>query len=132
MTDWDYGTIPSAMDHFFRHPARTRGSSLCRTTALQGATSLLLLKGKRELGIKSLQRLRQLPVDDIYILKEATACDAAIEHQRSTVGLGFLQPFQTVASDRKVMYRFFLGGGLFFWQNASGINAINYYSPTIF
>lgn len=30
------------------------------------------------------------------------------------------------------MYHFFLGGALFFWQNSSGINAINYYSPTVF
>jgi len=30
------------------------------------------------------------------------------------------------------LYRFFLGGSLFFWQNGSGINAINYYSPTVF
>lgn len=30
------------------------------------------------------------------------------------------------------MYKFFLGGSLFFWQNTSGINAINYYSPTVF
>ena len=28
--------------------------------------------------------------------------------------------------------RFFLGGMLFLWQNGSGINAINYYSPTVF
>jgi MFS family permease len=30
------------------------------------------------------------------------------------------------------MWRLFLGGALFFWQNGSGINAINYYSPTVF
>lgn len=64
--------------------------------------------------------------------EEISAIDNAIEHQRSSVGLGFWQPFKTVARDKKVMYRFFLGGALFFWQNTSGINAINYYSPTIF
>lgn len=31
-----------------------------------------------------------------------------------------------------MQYRFFLGCSLFFWQNGSGINAINYYSPTVF
>lgn len=31
-----------------------------------------------------------------------------------------------------VSRRFFLGGMLFLWQNGSGINAINYYSPTVF
>jgi len=92
----------------------------------------LLSKGKRQLALKNLSWLRQLPTEDMYMLEEITACDAAIEQQRSTVGLGFLQPFKTLARDRKVMYRFFLGGALFFWQNASGINAINYYSPTVF
>lgn len=66
------------------------------------------------------------------MLEEISAIDNAIEYQRSSVGLGFWQPFKTVARDKKVMYRFFLGGALFFWQNTSGINAINYYSPTVF
>jgi len=92
----------------------------------------LLSKGKRDLALKNLSWIRNLPIDDIYILEEVTACDAAIEGQRSTVGMGFWQPFKTVANNRKIMYRFFLGGALFFWQNTSGINAINYYSPTIF
>ena len=46
--------------------------------------------------------------------------------------MGFWQPFKLLAGDRKIQWRFFLGGSLFFWQNASGINAINYYSPTVF
>ncbi len=66
------------------------------------------------------------------MLEEISAIDMGIEHQKATVGLGFWQPFRTLAKDKKVMCRFFLGGALFFWQNTSGINAINYYSPTIF
>ncbi|RDW92505.1 MFS general substrate transporter-47 [Coleophoma crateriformis] len=92
----------------------------------------LLSKGRREAALKNLSWLRQLPTDDMYMLEEISACDMAIESQRSSVGLGFWQPFKTVINSKKVMYRFFLGGALFFWQNASGINAINYYSPTIF
>lgn len=76
--------------------------------------------------------MRNLPLDHIYMQEEISAIDNAIEHQQSTVGLGFWQPFKTVANDKKVMWRFFLGGALFFWQNGSGINAINYYSPTVF
>lgn len=53
------------------------------------------------------------------MLEEISAIDNAIEYQRSTVGLGFWQPFKTVAKDKKVMWRFFLGGALFFWQNVS-------------
>ena len=60
------------------------------------------------------------------------AIETAIEYQRATVGLGFLQPFKSAAQDRKVLWRLFLGSMLFLWQNGSGINAINYYSPTVF
>ena len=64
--------------------------------------------------------------------EEILAIDAAIEEQRVTVGLGFWQPFKAVIRNKKILWRFFLGGMLFLWQNASGINAVNYYSPTIF
>jgi Sugar (and other) transporter len=60
--------------------------------------------------------------------EEILAIDNAIEEQRLEVGLGFWQPFKSVFSNKKILWRFFLGGMLFFWQNGSGINAINYYS----
>ena len=88
--------------------------------------------GKREAALKNLCWLRKLPTSDIYMLEEVGAIETALEHQRSTVGLGFWQPFKAVFTNKKVLYRFFLGGSLFFWQNTSGINAINYYSPTVF
>lgn len=59
------------------------------------------------------------------MLEEVSAIDAALENQHATVGFGFWQPFQALGKDPKVMYRFFLGCSLFFWQNTSGINAIN-------
>ncbi|RDW82776.1 putative plastidic glucose transporter 4 [Coleophoma cylindrospora] len=92
----------------------------------------LLSKNKREQALRNLSWIRHLPLDDVYIKEEVYAIDTALEEQRSTVGLGFWQPFKKVANDRKTLYRFFLGASLFFWQNGSGINAINYYSPTIF
>lgn len=92
----------------------------------------LMSKGRRELALKNLCWIRTLPADDIYMLEEVSAIDAAIEYQRTTVGLGFWQPFQALSKSKKVMYRFFLGSSLFLWQNTSGINAINYYSPTVF
>lgn len=60
------------------------------------------------------------------------AIDQNIERQMAAGGQGFWQPFKLLASSRAIQWRFFLGGSLFFWQNASGINAINYYSPTVF
>ncbi|KAF4635975.1 hypothetical protein G7Y89_g2105 [Cudoniella acicularis] len=92
----------------------------------------LMTRGQRPKALKNLCWIRKLSQDEIYMLEEVAAIDAALEHQHSTVGLGFWQPFQALWSDRKVTYRFFLGCALFFWQNTSGINAINYYSPTVF
>ena len=92
----------------------------------------LYLKGRREIALRNLCWIRQLTPSDLYIVEEVMAIDGAIEHQRSHVGLGFWQPFRAVARDRKVLWRFFIGGMLFLWQNGTGINAINYYSPTVF
>ncbi|TGO16914.1 hypothetical protein BTUL_0022g00150 [Botrytis tulipae] len=91
----------------------------------------LMSKGKRDKAIKNLCWIRNLTEDDIYIKEEIYAIDQNIEQQMAGGGLGFWQPFK-LARSRKIQWRFFLGGALFFWQNASGINAVNYYSPTIF
>jgi hypothetical protein len=92
----------------------------------------LMTKERREEAVKNLCWIRDLPEDDIYIKEELYAIDANIERQRAQGGLGFWQPFKILASDKAIQWRFFLGGSLFFWQNGSGINAINYYSPTVF
>ncbi|TGO89715.1 hypothetical protein BPOR_0097g00190 [Botrytis porri] len=92
----------------------------------------LMSRGDRATALKNLCWIRKLPQDDIYMLEEVSSIDAALEQQQATVGLGFWQPFRALGNDRKVIYRFALGCSLFFWQNTSGINAINYYSPTVF
>ncbi|TKA73362.1 Quinate permease [Cryomyces minteri] len=92
----------------------------------------LYSKGRREQALRNLCWIRNLPADDLYIVEEVTFIDAALEHQAASIGLGFWKPFKAVGRSRKVQWRFFLGGMLFLWQNGSGINAINYYSPTVF
>jgi sugar porter (SP) family MFS transporter len=92
----------------------------------------LMSKGMREKAVKNLCWIRELPEDDIYIKEEMYAMEQNIERQNDAGGLGFWQPFKLLARSRRIQYKFFLGGSLFFWQNASGINAINYYSPTVF
>ncbi|KAF1999580.1 quinate permease [Amniculicola lignicola CBS 123094] len=91
----------------------------------------LFMKGKREQAMKNLCWIRNLDPTDLYIIEEVAAIDQQIEHDRIHVGPGFWRPFVAL-KDPKVLWRFFLGGMLFLWQNGSGINAINYYSPTVF
>ncbi|KAL9109121.1 MAG: hypothetical protein Q9227_006212 [Pyrenula ochraceoflavens] len=92
----------------------------------------LFSRSRRQEAIRNLCWLRHLPPSDLYLVEEISAIDAALDHQSSTIGLGFWQPFRAVARNPKIQWRFFLGSMLFLWQNASGINAVNYYSPTIF
>jgi len=91
----------------------------------------LFTKGRRDDAIRNLCWIRNLPADDLYIVEEVAAIDQQIEHDRINVGPGFWSPFAAL-KERKVLWRFFLGGMLFCGQNGSGINAINYYSITVF
>lgn len=89
-------------------------------------------RGRRQEAIKNLCYVRQLPETDVYIVEEIAAIDQALEEQKAQIGTGFWKPFQAAATNHRVMWRLFIGFMLFFWQNGSGINAINYYSPKIF
>ncbi|KIH89734.1 quinate permease [Sporothrix brasiliensis 5110] len=91
----------------------------------------LFSKGRREEAMKVLCWLRQLPADDTYMLQEVAYIDEDLTRFRDEMGAGFFKPFRALKKSR-VQWRFFLGGMLFLWQNATGINAINYYSPTVF
>jgi len=91
----------------------------------------LFSKGRREEAMKNLCWLRQLPADDLYIVEEVSYMDQELERYNREVGPGFWKPFSALKS-RQIQWRFFLGGMMFLWQNGSGINAINYYSPTVF
>ena len=81
----------------------------------------LFQRGRREEAIANLEWLRKLPRDHLYMQEEIAAVDYAIERQAQTMGLGFWEPFKVVFSNRRVAYRFLLGGSLFFWQNGTGM-----------
>ncbi|KAI9659954.1 MAG: hypothetical protein M1821_001306 [Bathelium mastoideum] len=91
----------------------------------------LFSKGRREEALRALCWVRKLDANDIYLVEEVQSIDQELERYRHEVGAGFWKPFLAL-KQRKVQWRFFLGGMLFLWQNGSGINAINYYSPTVF
>ncbi|POR36288.1 Quinate permease [Tolypocladium paradoxum] len=91
----------------------------------------LFSKGQREKGMEVLCWMRNLDRNDIYIVEEVSYIDEDLENFRRDVGAGFWKPFLTL-KERRVQWRFLIGGLLFVFQNGSGINAINYYSPTVF
>ncbi|KAH8657985.1 general substrate transporter [Xylariales sp. PMI_506] len=91
----------------------------------------LFSKGRREEALANLCWLRKLDANDLYIIEEVNYIDEELERFRNEVGAGFWKPFASLKK-RDVQWRFFLGGMMFLWQNGSGINAINYYSPTVF
>ncbi|KAH0438356.1 quinate permease [Colletotrichum kahawae] len=91
----------------------------------------LFTKDRREEAMKNLCWMRNLDASDKYIMEEVNYIDVELERYRTEVGAGFWKPFAALKQS-KVQWRFFLGGMLFLWQNGSGINAINYYSPTVF
>lgn len=89
--------------------------------------------GRREEGLKNLCWIRNLPPTHIYLVEEVSAMESAIQAQQSSrFGMSFSSPFKAIAASRSIQWRFILGNLLFLFQNGSGINAINYYSPTVF
>ncbi|KAL7271115.1 hypothetical protein RUND412_006156 [Rhizina undulata] len=108
------------------------GLLLIGTMWMKESPRWLLTNGKRDLALKNLEWIRQLNSNDHYMVEEVAAMDAANAHQRETIGLGFFAPFKALFLNKHLFYRVCLGGSLFIWQNGSGINAINYYSPTVF
>ncbi|KAJ7709006.1 MFS quinate transporter QutD [Mycena rosella] len=92
----------------------------------------LCSRDRNAAALKNLAKIRNLPEDAPYVVEEFAEIEAAIAHERGLAGAGFLGPMKTVFASRTLMYRLLLGSSLFVWQNGTGINAINYYSPTIF
>ncbi|ROW04717.1 hypothetical protein VMCG_04857 [Cytospora schulzeri] len=107
------------------------GLLLIGSVWLKESPRWLFAKGRREEGMENLCWMRNLEPTDIYIVEEVSYIDEDLDRYRSEVGAGFWKPFAAL-KQKKVQWRFFLGSMLFLCQNGSGINAINYYSPTVF
>jgi MFS family permease len=92
----------------------------------------LLKAGRDEQALNSLNRIRCLEVTDPYIQWEVETVKEQLQREHD------LGAHETLWKKLKEVFmkgnrnRLFLGMALMMLQNLSGINALNYYSPTIF
>lgn len=93
---------------------------------------LLVSKGQIDKARKNLAYLRNLPEDHPYSLHEMENICKSIEDNFNETGRGFFAPIKALFTSKKLLYRLLLSTSLFMMQNGFGINAITYYSPTIF
>ena len=92
----------------------------------------LVLKGRDEQATRNLCWLRQLPKDHSYIQQEVADYKHQLEHEMHiTQGSGLIS-IAKEAFAPEIRFRLFLGGAIQILQNTTGINAINYFSPSIF
>ncbi|KAG7095268.1 hypothetical protein E1B28_006041 [Marasmius oreades] len=108
------------------------GLLLLGTPFLTESPRFLVSRGRNAHALKSLSFLRKLSPDHTYVVEELSMIEEAIKHERSLAGAGFFGPMKTCFASTRLLWRIALGSSLFAWQNTTGINAINYYSPTIF
>lgn len=92
----------------------------------------LLSRGRRDEAIRSLSYLRGIPADHHYLIEEVNMIDVTLDQERAAVGgTSFWAPFRRVFTNWTLSRRLLITTSLFIWQNGTGINAINYYSPTV-
>ncbi|GAA5889871.1 hypothetical protein JCM6882_004347 [Rhodosporidiobolus microsporus] len=92
----------------------------------------LITKGRRDQAIRNLCYIRNLLPEDPYVVNEMNEIETQVERDRTAVGDGFFDPFRQVFGKGYLFKRMLITTSLFIWQNGAGINAVNYYSPTIF
>ncbi|PWN47063.1 general substrate transporter [Violaceomyces palustris] len=93
----------------------------------------LISRGRVEEAKRNLSVIRQLDTDEPYFVDEFSLMQSSYaEDVRAAGGDDFWAPFRSTFGSRELVKRLLFGSSLFFWQNATGINAVNYYSPTVF
>lgn len=93
----------------------------------------LMSKGREEAARRSLSWIRHVPEDHPYVAAELAAIKMSTEEElRSTGSERKWTQILKELNQSSIRRKLFLGCCLVFFQNFTGINAINYYSPTIF
>ncbi|GAA5903721.1 hypothetical protein JCM5296_002129 [Sporobolomyces johnsonii] len=99
----------------------------------------LLKKNKPELATKNLCWLRALPPSHSYIEEELSATVVQINREKEvTINekgnsiTKYCRGMWREISAKGIRNRLVIGAFIMMWQNMSGINALNYYSPTLF
>ncbi|KAF5317931.1 hypothetical protein D9619_012212 [Psilocybe cf. subviscida] len=92
----------------------------------------LASRDRNDQALHNLAYLRNLSADSDYVREEFEDITLALEADRQKAGRGFVAPVRALFVSRQLIKRLLLCVGLFVCQNGTGINAINYYSPTVF
>jgi sugar porter (SP) family MFS transporter len=93
----------------------------------------LISKNRHEAAVKALSWVRNLPADHPWIRGEIEEVQTQVTRETELSG-GNQSVFYgfTHLKDRSIRTRILISMALMMLQNLTGINAINYYSPTIF
>ncbi|ODN98151.1 hypothetical protein I350_07794 [Cryptococcus amylolentus CBS 6273] len=113
------------------------GILMAGTFFLRESPLFYMKKDEDEKALEVLTYLRKLPADHPYIQEEISLYRERILHERAVVsgkpGLwGYLRGAGREVVLKGIRNRMTLAFVMFMWQNYSGANAINYYSPTLF
>ncbi|GAA5916415.1 hypothetical protein JCM8208_000911 [Rhodotorula glutinis] len=109
------------------------------TFFLKESPRYLLKRHRLEEATKNLCWLRMLPASHPYIEEELSATVVQINREKAVsdkfTGNAVSRYFRGIwneVSTPGIRNRFVIGAFIMMWQNMSGINALNYYSPTLF
>lgn len=83
-------------------------------------------------AIKSLSWLRRKHHESDEILSELAVMEAENMQRRAAINSEFWDPFKLLLLNKSLRFRLLQTLCLFIFQNATGINAINYYSVSMF
>lgn len=102
------------------------------TLTIKESPRWLASRDRYDRALTNLAIIRNLPSEHSYVQEEMFEIKSAIEHDEEHAGHGLLAPMRALFRNKSYVKRLGLCIMLFAFQNCTGINAINYYSPTVF